>query len=57
MTGEKFIPELYFKRPGFTHNAYGSFTKYRERTQKSRETGNLKHLCRNDVVYILIAKI
>ena len=35
------------KQPGFTYSACEQFTKHRERIQKFRETGNLKHLYRN----------
>ena len=47
LTGDKFMPELHLKQPGFTYKACGPFTKHRERIQKFRETGNLKHLYRN----------
>ena len=43
------MPELDLKQPGFTYRAYGQFTKYHERIQKFRKTGNLKHLHRNDL--------
>ena len=36
--------ELHLKQPGFTYSACGPFTKHRERIQKFREIGNLKHL-------------
>ena len=49
LTGHKFMSELYLKQPAFTHSACGSFTKHRERIQKFREAGNLKHLCRNEL--------
>ena len=49
LTGNKFIPEWHLKQPGLTYSAGGLFTKHRERTQKSRETGNLKHLYRNEL--------
>ena len=35
------------KQPRFTYSAYGPFTKHRERIQKFRKTGNLKHLYKN----------
>ena len=47
MTGDNLIPELNLKQRGFTYSACGPFTKHRERIQKFRETGNLKHLYRN----------
>ena len=43
------MPELHLKKPGFTYRACGPFTKYLERTQKFGETGNLKHLYRNEL--------
>ena len=49
MAGDKFMPELHFKQPGFTYSACESFTKHRKRIQKFRETSNLKHLYRNEV--------
>ena len=49
LTGVKFIPELDLKQLGFTHSACGPFTKHRERIQKSRKTGNLRHLYRNEL--------
>ena len=48
-TGDKFIPELHLKHPGFTYSAGGLFTKHRERIQKFRKTINLKHLYRNEL--------
>ena len=48
-TRDKFMPELHLKQPGFTYSACGPFTKHRERIQKFRETGNLKHLYRNEL--------
>ena len=41
------MPELHFKRPGFTYMACRLFTKHCAKIQKFRETGNLKHLFRN----------
>ena len=49
LTGNKFMPELHLKQPGFTYSAWGPFTKYHERIQKFRETDNLKHLSRNEL--------
>ena len=46
LIGDKFMPELHLKQPGFTYSACGPFTKHRE---KVRETGNLKHLYRNEL--------
>ena len=39
------MSELHLNQPGFS--ACGPFTKHRERTQKFRETGNLKNFYKN----------
>ena len=43
-TGDKFMPELYLRKTGFTYIACGPFAKHRQRIQKFRETVNLKHI-------------
>ena len=43
------MPEYHLKQSGFSYSACGSFTKLRERIQKSTETGNLKHVSRNEL--------
>ena len=44
------MSELHLKQPGFTYSTCGPFTKHRERIKrKFRETGNLKHLYRNEL--------
>ena len=48
LTGDKFMPELHLKRSEFTYSAsYETSPKHCGRIQKSRETGNLKHLYEN----------
>ena len=47
LSGDKYIPELHLKHPGFTYSACGPFTKHRKRIQKVKDTSNLKHLYRN----------
>ena len=36
LTGDKFMPELHLKHPGFTYSVYGAFIKYCEGFQKFR---------------------
>ena len=43
------MPKLHLKQPGFTYSACGPFITNCERIQKFRETGNLKHLYRNEL--------
>ena len=49
ISGDKFMPKLHLNQQGFTYSASGPFSKHRERIQKLRETGNLKHLYRNQL--------
>ena len=34
LTGDKFIPEIHLKQPGFTYRACGPFTKNKKRIQE-----------------------
>ena len=34
LVGDKFIPEMHLKQPGFTYRACGPFTKNKERIEK-----------------------
>ena len=38
LAGDKFMPEVYLRQPGFTYSAYEPFTKNKERIQKLKET-------------------
>ena len=49
MTGDKFMSGLHLKQPRFTYSACEPVTKHGERIKKFRETGNLKHLYRNEL--------
>ena len=37
LCGDKFMPKMYIKQPGFTYSACGPFTKKKERIQKFKE--------------------
>ena len=47
LAGDKFNPELHVRQPGFTYIACEPFLEHCERTEKLRETGQIKHLYRN----------
>ena len=55
LSGDKFVPELHFRQPGFTYSASWPFTKHRKRIQKFRKTGNLKHWYRNELDEVCFA--
>ena len=40
LAGDKFMPKMHLKQPGFTHSACRSFTENKERIQKFKETGD-----------------
>ena len=49
LAGDKFMPEMYLKQPGFNYSACGTFTKNKERIQKFKETGDTKYIYRNEL--------
>ena len=38
LAGDKFIPQLRLRQPGFIYSGCGPFTKNKERIQKFKET-------------------
>ena len=49
LAGDKFMPEMHLKQPGFTYSACGPFTKNKERIQKFNETGNTDYIYKNEL--------
>ena len=49
LVGNKFMPEIHLKQPGFTYSAYGLFTKNKERIEKFMLTGNTDFIYRNEL--------
>ena len=47
--GDKFMPELRLKQPGFTYSACGPFTRNKERIEKFMLTGNTDFIYRNEL--------
>ena len=48
LAGDKFMPEMHLKQPGFNCSACGPFTKNNERIQEFKETGDIKYIYRNE---------
>ena len=40
LAGDKFMPEMHLKQPGFTYSACGPFTKKKKRIETFLQTGN-----------------
>ena len=49
LAGDKFMPEIHLKQPGFTYSACGPFTKNKERIQKFKETGDTNYIYKNEL--------
>ena len=49
LTGDKFMPEMHLKQPGFTYSACGPFTKNKERIEKFMQTGNKDFIYKNEL--------
>ena len=43
------MPEIYFKRPGFTYRVCGPFTKNKRRIVKIKETGDTSYIYKNEL--------
>ena len=49
LVGDKFMPEMHLKQPGFTYSACGPFTKNKERIEKFMQTGNTDFIFKNEL--------
>ena len=47
LAGDKFMPEMHLRQPGFTYSACGPFTKNKQRIQKFMETGDTNYIYKN----------
>ena len=48
LAGDKFMPVMHLKQPGFTYSACGLFTKNEERIQKFKERGDTSYTYKNE---------
>ena len=49
LAGNKSMPEMHLKQPGFTYSAPGPFTKNKERSQKFKETRITSYIYKNEL--------
>ena len=47
--GDKFLPEMHLKQPGFTYGACSPFTKNKEIIEKFMQTGNTDFISKNEL--------
>ena len=49
LAGNKFMPEMHLRKPGFTYSACGPFIKSRERIQKFQQAGDSRYIYKNEL--------
>ena len=49
LAGDKFMPEMHLRQPGFTYSACGPFTKKNKRIQKFKESGGSRYIYKNEL--------
>ena len=49
LPGDKFMPEMYLRQPGFTYSACDPFTKNKGRIKKIKETGDSRYIYQNEL--------
>ena len=49
LVGDKLMPEMHLKQPGFTYSACGPFTKTEERMQMFKQTGDSRYVYKNEL--------
>ena len=49
LVGDKFMPEMHLRHPGFTYSACGPFTKTKERIQQFKQTGDSRYIYKNEL--------
>ena len=47
LVGDKFMPEMHLRQPGFTYSASDPFTKNKERIEQFMKTGNTDFIYKN----------
>ena len=49
LAGNKLMPEMYLRQPGFTYNACGPFTKDKERIKKFKQKGDSRYIYKTEL--------
>ena len=49
LVGDKYMPEMHLKQPGFIYSACGPFTKNKEGIEKFIQTGNTDFIYKNEL--------
>ena len=57
LAGDKFMPEMHLKQPGFAYSACGPFTKNKERIEKAMQTGNTDLFMKMNLIELVFSMI
>ena len=57
LVGDKFMPEMHLKQPGFTYSACSPFTKNKERIEKFMQTGNTSFIHETNLIKLVFSMI
>ena len=49
LVGDKFMPEMHLRQPGFTYSACGPLTKNKKRIEKFMQSGNTDFIYKNEL--------
>ena len=49
LTGDKFMPEIHLRQPGFIYSVYRPFTKNKQRIQKFMQRGDTNYIYKNEL--------
>ena len=49
LAGDKFMPEMHLRQPGFTYSVCGPFTRNKQRIQKLMQTGDTNYIYKNEL--------
>ena len=49
LAGDKYMPEMHLKQPGFTYSVCGPCTKNKEQIQTFKETGDTSYIYKNEL--------
>ena len=55
--GDKFMPEVHLRQPGFTYSACGPFTKNKKRIEKFMQTGNTNFIIKMNLIKLVFNMI
>ena len=54
LAGDKFMPEMHLRQPGFTYSVCGPFTKTKQRIQKFMQTGETNYIYKKEFLSVTI---